>query len=376
MISDRLLFLARCPDCGGRLAGGPEVWRCGACGRERAGPGGDYLDLRPATAFAEQTKYLDAALHTDARHETVSPPLLSAGIRNDMLRRFLAPGPDDVVIDLGCGSGRAMVWNQDLGAYAVGIDVSPFFAAEARAGTDLVLGDLRRLPFEDGTFTKAYCLDVLEHLSRDALLAVLGEAARVLVPGGRLFVYTHVRQNSRLAAGLRMINHLADALDRLGWIDVSRERLRKSDHLNPLADIPDLEAVVADTGFRIAQIRYYTPLVGGFVENIMMRLAERALARRAVRTPAWAGPDASPPTNTADGIRAARADAKRRLARRGVLFGVVSALTQLMKIDLLLFGRIRSGPFFAVLTKDAEAAGTCGPTAAARHHGARLEGRP
>ena len=68
---------------------------------------------------------------------------------------------------------------------------------EARADVDLLLGDLRRLPFADGTFTKAYSLDVLEHLSPDALRAMLTEAARVLAPGGHLFVYTHVRKNAR-----------------------------------------------------------------------------------------------------------------------------------------------------------------------------------
>ena len=69
----------------------------------------------------------------------------------------------------------------------------------------------------------------------------------------------------------------------MGLIDMRQERLRKSDHLNPLQDVPHLEAVVHRAGLRIARIRYYTPIVGGFVENILMRMAERALARRADR---------------------------------------------------------------------------------------------
>ena len=60
-----------------------------------------------------------------------------------------------------------------------------------------MLGDLRRLPFPDGAFDKAWSLDVFEHLSIDALEAMLREADRVLAPGGALFVYTHVRKNSR-----------------------------------------------------------------------------------------------------------------------------------------------------------------------------------
>ena len=110
---------------------------------------------------------------------------------------------------------------------------------------------------------------------------MLAEAARVIAPGGELFVYTHVRKNAPIAAGLRWINALARRLERRGLMDLRQERLRKSDHLNPLADIPELRRVAADTGFRIKRIRYYTPLVGGFVENILMRLAEKRLADRA-----------------------------------------------------------------------------------------------
>ena len=61
------------------------------------------------------------------------------------------------------------MWNRDWGATAVGIDITPFFAEESRRNVDLLLADLRKLPFADGTFTKAYSLDVLEHLSPEAL---------------------------------------------------------------------------------------------------------------------------------------------------------------------------------------------------------------
>lgn len=305
--------------------------------------------MRPMEQFSEQTKYLDEALHADARHERVSPPLLGSKIRNDMLRSFLKLEPADLAIDLGCGSGRTLLWNMDLGATAVGVDISPFFSEDARREVDLLLGDLRRLPFANGTFTKAWSLDVLEHLSPEALRGMLSEAARILAPGGALFVYTHVRKNSRLAVGLRAINALARQLERANLIDMRQERLRKSDHLNPLADIPELERVARETGFRIARIRYYTPLVGGFVENIMMRMAERALSKRAARRLA-----ASMPPEQAEtvAIREARMAAKDRIARSPATYTTLRALSFAMKVDVLLFGRVRSGPFFALLVKD------------------------
>ena len=348
MISDTLLSLVRCPDCHGELAGSAGSLVCRGCGRPYDSPSSDYLDLRPRVEFAEQTKYLDEALHTDARHERVSPPLLGSKIRNDMLRAFLAPEPHDRVVDLGCGSGRALLWNRDWGSTAVGIDISPFFSTDARHDVDLLIGDLRKLPFADGTFTRAFSLDVLEHLSPDALQAMLAEASRVLAPGGALFVYTHVRKNAPIAVGLRWINALARQLERWGLIDMRQERLRKSDHLNPLRDIPELEAVAHAAGFRIGRIRYYTPLVGGFVENILVRMAERFMARRAA---ARIGGNTNDDTH-ARAIREARTQAKETIARSRTTYGALRAMSFAMKLDLLLFGRIRSGPFFALLVKE------------------------
>jgi SAM-dependent methyltransferase len=253
------------------------------------------------------------------------------------------------VVDLGCGSGRTLLWNRDWGAATVGVDISPFFSAEARRDVDLLIGDLRKLPFADATFSKACSLDVLEHLSPDALRGMLTEAARVLTPGGALFVYTHVRKNARIAIGLRWINRLAQQLERWGLTDLRQEHLRKSDHLNPLRDIPELELVARAAGFRIGRIRYYTPIVGGFVENIMMRMAERALARRAA---ARMGSAVTPADADAQAIREARTAAKRRIATSPATYAALRMLSFAMKLDLLLFGRIRSGPFFALLVKE------------------------
>ena len=101
MISPALLALVRCPACRGPLAPEaasgvapdvstgvtydglphPPVLCCRNCNARYPQRSADYLDLRPPTAFAEQTKYLDEALHQDARHESVSPPLLQSGVR-------------------------------------------------------------------------------------------------------------------------------------------------------------------------------------------------------------------------------------------------------------------------------------------------------
>ena len=96
-----------------------------------------------------------------------------------------------------------------------------------------------------------------------------------------------------------------------------------------------------DAGFRIARIRYYTPIVGGFVENILMRMAERAMARRA-SAPAATG-RCQPRLPTPAAIREARTAAKERIARSPTTYAALRALSFAMKLDLLLFGRIQIG---------------------------------
>ena len=117
-----------------------------------------------------------------------------------MLRAFLAPGPSDVVADLGCGSGRAPVWNRDWRASAVGIDITPFFADEARRDVDLPLGTFVACRSQTARHESVF--------ARRARALVAGraargpaEAARVLAPGGGLFVYTHVGKNAPMAVG-------------------------------------------------------------------------------------------------------------------------------------------------------------------------------
>jgi SAM-dependent methyltransferase len=341
MISPSLFTVTRCPDCAGTLAPAGDGARCASCGRAFTGTQG-YLDLRPLAAFAEQTKYLDEALHTDARHVSVAPPLLGSRIRNDRLRAFLQLGPGDRALDLGCGSGRAMIWNADRGAALTGVDISPFFSREALERCDLLLGDLRRLPLSDGAFTKAWSLDVLEHVSPQALRDVLREAHRVLAPGGALFVYTHVRKNGWAGGGVRLVNRLARLLERGGLLDLRQERLRKSDHVNPIADHDELARVVTESGFELERITYYTPIIGAFVENILARMAERVLTRRAERR-AGGSPE--------EATKAVRAAAKTRVRRRGPTYAILRALTALMMLDVWMLGRFKSGPFFALLRK-------------------------
>jgi hypothetical protein len=95
----------------------------------------------------------------------------------------------------------------------------------------------------------------------------------VLAPGGSLFVYTHVRQESVLAPLLRMVAATAAAIERLGFADLTIEKLRKTDHLNPLMSRAHLDQVAAEAGFTVEKFRYYTPLLSSIAENILVPVA-------------------------------------------------------------------------------------------------------
>ncbi len=116
--------------------------------------------------------------------------LLSFG-QDPRWRRFLVSrvpvGPDDVVLDVACGTGAvSLELVRQTGCSVVGADQSPGMLAEARRRIEterirLVEASARDLPFEDASFdglTAAYLLRYL-----DDLPAGLAELARVLRPG-------------------------------------------------------------------------------------------------------------------------------------------------------------------------------------------------
>jgi SAM-dependent methyltransferase len=94
-------------------------------------------------------------------------------------------GPAPAVLDLGCGpaASREVFRAQRADVRWTGLDV-PDSPSPPPPDPDIRLYDGGRLPFPDAGFDVVFCKQVLEHV-RDPRL-VLGEVARVLVPGGHL----------------------------------------------------------------------------------------------------------------------------------------------------------------------------------------------
>lgn len=105
----------------------------------------------------------------------------------------LALNPDDVLLDLGCGTGAAVRQAAATVRRAVGFDLSSGMIEQARslaAGLDNVefhLGDVSEpLPFADGEFTAIVCSSAFHHFPKP--LDTIAEMSRVLAPGGRLVI--------------------------------------------------------------------------------------------------------------------------------------------------------------------------------------------
>jgi SAM-dependent methyltransferase len=112
----------------------------------------------------------------------------------DWVVEQLEPARGDLVADIGCGPGNYFGRLAARGARAVGSDLSPGMAAEARsAGFPAVVADAQALPFADGSFDRVMCNHVLYHVAdlRRALL----ELRRIARRGGRVLLATNGRDH-------------------------------------------------------------------------------------------------------------------------------------------------------------------------------------
>lgn len=146
----------------------------------------------------------------------------------------LGPGPFELLVDLGTGTGRMLELFADRCTRALGIDASHAMLAYARARLDrdglrhaqVRQGDICNLNIDDRSASAVIMHQVLHFLSSPARAIV--EAGRILAPGGRLVLvdfaphdleflredYAHVRlgfsgaeiEGWLEAAGLRLLS--------------------------------------------------------------------------------------------------------------------------------------------------------------------------
>jgi trans-aconitate methyltransferase len=97
---------------------------------------------------------------------------------------WLAPFPDERILDLGCGDGQLSKRIAATSAVVVGLDSSPQMADAARAlGINVTIGNAEALPFESSSFDAVFSNAALHWVrNHDAMLM---DVKRVLKPNGR-----------------------------------------------------------------------------------------------------------------------------------------------------------------------------------------------
>ena len=208
--------LATCAGCGGaRLRSLPLAYEfggrfplleCRDCGLRFLGvqPTGESLSgLYPAEYFERDFRCgrSEAANTAGEAFRAENESLLDAFARLVPQRPGATPRR---LLELGSAGGWLLLQARERGWRVQGVELSAAAVARARAlGLEVFQGDLPAAALPGSSFDLVYMGDVLEHVPD--CRAVLGEAVRVLAPGGHLYLRGPVTTNSmarRLAMGL------------------------------------------------------------------------------------------------------------------------------------------------------------------------------
>jgi SAM-dependent methyltransferase len=109
------------------------------------------------------------------------------------------------LLDVACGSGFAAALSAARGAVVSGIDVTPELLAIARERTpdaDFREAGMDALPFADGSFDVVTCVNGFQ-FALDPAVAI-GEAARVVVSGGRVGAATFAEPDRNEGTALHL----------------------------------------------------------------------------------------------------------------------------------------------------------------------------
>ena len=121
-----------------------------------------------------------------------------------VIRRHLKTGAGVRTLDLGCGPGEFA--GEFAGGDYVGADLNARYIAHARRTQPgaFVVTDARNVDLPDRRFDQVLIFGLLHHLPDDDVRAVLAEARRLLVPGGRVLAIEDIPAISRM----NLIGHL------------------------------------------------------------------------------------------------------------------------------------------------------------------------
>jgi ubiquinone/menaquinone biosynthesis C-methylase UbiE len=95
------------------------------------------------------------------------------------------------VLDVGCGPARDTAWLAEQGFTAIGVDLSQGMLREGQARgikVPLIRADMAYVPFSTDSFQGLWVCASLLHIPKRQIEQVLQELARVVCPGGHVYV--------------------------------------------------------------------------------------------------------------------------------------------------------------------------------------------
>lgn len=153
-------------------------------------------------------------------------------------------GPQDTVLEIGCGPGLLASAFARRARHVTGIDMTPAMleqarkmqAAEGLTNMSWQQGDVTQLPYPDAHFSIVSCRFVFHHLEDP--LTVLRQMKRVCKPGGRV-----------------VVADMAPAPDKVDALN-AEERLRDPSHVRAMTE-DELRGLFAQAGLPEPAVTHY-----------------------------------------------------------------------------------------------------------------------
>ena len=155
-------------------------------------------------------------------------------ISNTLTINNIDLGSEDIVLDIGCGSGKAARLAAKIctNGKVIGIDPSAAMIRLSNNNTDGKLINLKfkkgcaeKIPVANKSFTKVIAINSLHHW-QDYKKGLI-EVVRILCPGGSFFISNDIVDGDTCGHGdgpLEKPKHIISIIQKTGFIDISLEK--------------------------------------------------------------------------------------------------------------------------------------------------------
>lgn len=192
----------------------------------------------------------------------------------------------EVVVDIGTGRGEMLaVAVKNGAARAIGVEYSPAAVEMARktlaahdtgSRAEVLLADARSVPLPDSMADLVTMVDVVEHLAPAELDRTLGEARRLLKPGGRVFIHT-MPNRSIYEITYRSLRSVLPGR-RKRWPADPRNDYEREMHVNEQT-VTSLRRSLDRAGFRPVRVKLGGMIYTDFVPEERAKRIYRLLAK-------------------------------------------------------------------------------------------------